>query len=305
MDQSVITLVTEQSGNLGPENLQKVLSLLQRMSVETVGEPDWLAPGRAVDIFLNGTQKNLLETVRKQLVDLPATDVFVQTAKGRFKKILVADMDATIIRQETLDELAVHLGIENKIRSITQRAMQGELDFHTALAERVMLLRDLPESALHQTIARLEYAEGARDLVSAMNTAGAKCLLVSGGFDLVTRSVAQSLGFYKDVSNRLEFANGRLTGRVLPPIVDKEAKKAALLASAQEFGISPDQVIAVGDGANDIPMLSEAGTGVGYHAKPAVRAATPYQVRYSNLTALLFLQGYRLGPQGAFLAPDR
>jgi phosphoserine phosphatase len=171
--------------------------------------------------------------------------------------------------------------------------MRGEIDFQEALRMRVKLLKGLPLAALFETIRQMEYSSGAAALVKTMGRQGAKCVLVSGGFDLFTSHVAATLGFHKNYGNQLVIQDQKLTGEIIPPIVDKHVKERLVIEQAQAFGCALEHVVAVGDGANDIPMLKKAGTGVGYFGKPAVLEATPHHIRHSDLTAILYMQGYR------------
>lgn len=225
--------------------------------------------------------------------DMPA-DIGIQPVAGRRKSLLVADMDSTMITVECVDELADFAGIKPQVARITEAAMRGELDFADALRERVALLADMPVEMLERCFAeRVRAMPGAEMLIRTMGDAGARTVLVSGGFTFFTERVASMLGFSRQVANRLEIANGALTGQVLPPIVDSATKLATLRAEAEEAGLTPAQVMAVGDGANDIPMIKEAGLGVAYRAKPTAVAAADVAIRHGDLTALLYLQGYR------------
>lgn len=252
-----------------------------------------LYPGRALDILVKG-EAPLLETLRQKLGSFGPFDIFVQWNNSfRKKKLLVADMDATMVVQETLDELAAHLNIKDEIAPITEKAMRGEIDFHEALRMRVKMLKDLPLEAIYETLACVEYSPGAATFIKTMRRFGAKCVLVSGGFDFFTVPVAQTLGFHQNFGNRLEVADGKLTGEVIPPIVDKHAKERLVVDQARGLGLDMQQVMTIGDGANDIPMLKKAGAGIGYFGKPAVQMATPYQIRHTDLRAALYMQGYR------------
>jgi len=202
-------------------------------------------------------------------------------------------MYSTLIEQECIDELADAVGLKEKVSSITERAMNGELDFESALRERVALLKGLPESELERVYKeKITLMPGARDLVATMRKHGAYCLIVSGGFTFFTSRVRMALGFDADRSNKLLAENGQLIGKVEEPILGKEAKLAALEETCAERGINLADALAVGDGANDLPMLMAAGSGVAYHAKPVVEAQAQIAIRHCDLSALLFLQGY-------------
>jgi phosphoserine phosphatase len=283
--QNVLTLIATAPGGLDESVARRIAAALPDASI------DWLAPGRAVDIAFSGAVPNGAEIVIRE--EAGSADMTIQPAANRRKRLLVADMDSTIVVGETLDELAAEAGIKDQVAAITVRAMNGELDFRAALAERVGLLKGLETIALDRVWTRTELMPGAMALVRTMRAHGAGAMLVSGGFDFFTGRVRTGVGFESDASNRLEVADGRLTGRVLPPILDKDAKVAALKAGAAERGLQMADCLTVGDGANDLPMLLEAGLGVAFCAKPSVAAAARVRVNQADLTALLYLQGYR------------
>ena len=207
--------------------------------------------------------------------------------------MLLADMDSTMIRQECIDELAAEAGVGDRVADITARAMNGELDFEEAIDERVGLLKGLPETVIQTVLAkRITYMPGGKTLLSTMKAKGAYAALVSGGFTAFTQAVAAELGFDETRANTLEVVDGQLTGRVVRPILGAEAKVSALQEITARLGLADHDVIAVGDGANDLGMLHRAGTGVALHAKPAVQAKSACRVNHGDLTALLFLQGY-------------
>jgi phosphoserine phosphatase len=220
-------------------------------------------------------------------------DWCLQRLEGRRKRLLVADMDSTIINVECLDELADFAGLKAEISAITERAMRGELAFEGALRERVGMLKGLPASALQQAYdERVRLNPGARTLVRTMAAHGARCALVSGGFTFFTSRVAQAAGFHVNRANTLVEADGALTGQVGDPILGKEAKLAALQEEAAALGIPLSATLAVGDGANDLAMIEAAGLGVAYRAKPVVAAQAHAKVDHADLTALLYFQGY-------------
>ena len=202
-------------------------------------------------------------------------------------------MDSTIVTSETLDELAAHAGLKDQVAAITERAMRGEIDFKGALRERVAMLTGLPEDALAQTLAGIELTPGARTLVRTMRAAGAYTALVSGGFGYFTSRVAAMCGFDEDRANSLLIEDGALTGKVGEPILDRESKLATLEELAVSKNVPLSATMATGDGANDLPMIQAAGLGVAFRAKPAVEEAAPAAIRHGDLTALLYLQGYR------------
>ena len=235
----------------------------------------------------------VLERARRHFAKQPV-DVNVLPAANRRKRLLVADMDSTIINCECLDELADMASIKARVSAITERAMRGELDFAATLRERVAMLNGLPLSALQRVYEeRIRLNSGARTLVATMRKFGAHTLLVSGGFDFFTTRVAKDAGFHAERSNRLLDDGTALTGLVREPILGREAKLAALETTTTELAIAPADALCVGDGANDLSMIARAGLGVAYHAKPIVAEAAGASIRYGDLTALLYLQGYR------------
>ncbi len=250
----------------------------------TVGAPDWLDKGIACDLPFDGTAA---------AIGLAGVDAIVLPADGRRKKLLVADMESTMIHNEMLDELADFLGLREKIAGITARAMNGEIDFAGALEERVGLLKGLAVGRLDEAATRIRYMPGGATLVATLQKHGAYCALVSGGFTYFTAMVRRALGFDLDAANVLEHDGISLAGTVAHPILGKEAKLTTLRRLAGERGLADADAISVGDGANDLPMLKAAGLGVAFHAKPAVAAQVPARIDHGDLTALLYLQGYR------------
>jgi phosphoserine phosphatase len=221
-------------------------------------------------------------------------DVVVQPLAGREKRLLVADMDSTMITVECIDELADYAGIKAEIAAVTEAAMRGELDFAAALDARVALLKDLDDGAIERCLAeRVRLMPGARTLVRTMRARGARTVLVSGGFTRFAEPVGEEIGFERVIANTLLTAGGRLTGAVGKPIVDADTKLQTLLAERDTLGLAESETLAVGDGANDLPMIRAAGLGVAYHAKPVVAAAAGARIEHNDLTALLWAQGIR------------
>jgi phosphoserine phosphatase len=255
------------------------------------GEAQWLAPDEAAEFPVAERPANLWEVWDE--VQTMRVDLVVQPAAGRKKRVLLADMDSTMIGQECIDELADMAGVGERVKDITARAMNGELDFEGALRERVALLKGL-DSAVIETVLRdrITFTPGGRELVATMKAAGARTILVSGGFTAFTRHVAAALGFDENRANTLLTDGGSLTGAVAEPILGREAKVSALKETVAALGLTETDAMAVGDGANDLGMLKLAGAGVALHAKPVVAAEVDRRVNFGDLTALLYLQGY-------------
>jgi len=255
----------------------------------------WLADSIACDIALRDDTD--LGAAREKILAVIAgtpVDLAVQEAETRRKKLLIADMDSTMIGQECIDELAAEVGLKDKVAAITARAMNGEIAFEPALRERVALLRGLPVSVVDEVIEkRITLTPGGRELIATMKAKGYYTALVSGGFTVFTSRIAETLGFDENRANVLLAEDGRLTGAVAEPILGKQAKVDALTDISQRLGISPEEAMAVGDGANDLGMLHLSGAGVALHAKPAVAAEAKIRIDHGDLTALLYLQGYR------------
>lgn len=270
---------------------------LDRAAVESLrdawggGPAQWLNPGIAAEFSLPVIPENRWQ-VWEGLQSL-GIDLVVQPAAGRRKRMLLADMDSTMIGQECIDELGAKAGFGPRIAAITARAMNGELNFEEALLERVGLMKGLPVSTIAEVLAeRITYTPGGRTLIATMKANGGHAALVSGGFTAFSGPVAAHLGFDEHRANVLLAADGLLTGDVARPILGREAKIAALHDIAARLGLTPAEVIAVGDGANDLGMLGQAGAGVALHAKPSVAAQCDIRINHGDLTALLYIQGY-------------
>ena len=221
-------------------------------------------------------------------------DVFQTPAQNRCKKLLLADMDSTIVVGETLDELSDHAGVKEEVARITARAMNGEMDFHEALALRVALLENLPESALQQTAAQIRLMSGAINFISGLKKSGTTTVLVTGGFTYFAKDIAAQAGFDFVHGNQLDIKDGHLTGGVIPPVLDKQAKLSFLQDYTAKLGLSPDETMAIGDGANDLPMLEAAGLGIGYHPKPLLQEKLINIILYNDLSAALYTQGVKI-----------
>lgn len=258
------------------------------------GEVRWLAPGIAAEFPIDRMPENRWQ-VWDDLQKL-GFDLVVQGAEGRKKKMLLADMDSTMIQQECIDELADVAGVGAQVSAITARAMNGELDFEGALTERLGLLRGLPESVIGRVIAeRITFMPGGHDLLRTMKANGAYCALVSGGFTAFTGYVAETLGFDENRANVLGIEDGKLTGVPVWPILGREAKVQAFLEISERLKLAHSEVMAVGDGANDLGMLQLAGAGAALHAKPSVAAQCDIRINHGDLSALLYIQGYAVG----------
>jgi len=279
--------------NLNETEVNAIIDALQDNGA-IIENVEVLSEAQAVDIYFAVLgQEEADELLLAYLANVPVDHV-VQGEYGRKKKLLICDMDSTIIQQECIDELAAFAGIKDKIAAITERAMNGELDFKDALRERVKMLEGLSENVLQEAFDKhITLMPGAKELVATMKVNGAKAVLVSGGFTFFTSRIQEIVGFDAQEANILEIEGGKLTGKVREPILDSQAKFNALHFYADEMGVSVKEALAVGDGANDLPMIKEAGVGVAIHAKPNVRAQAKVQVNNSDLLALLFLQGYK------------
>ncbi|WP_298567367.1 phosphoserine phosphatase SerB [uncultured Aliiroseovarius sp.] len=255
------------------------------------GDAIWLSADEAAEFDLQRLPSNQWEVWSE--LQVLGVDLVVQPSKGRRKKMLLADMDSTMIQQECIDELADEAGVGDRVKDITARAMNGELDFDGALKERVGLLAGLPETVIADVLSnRITLMPGGRELLATMKANGAYAALVSGGFTAFTAHVAQTLGFDENRANTLVIADGKLSGTVSLPILGREAKVAALRDISARLGLTHDEVMAVGDGANDLGMLGLAGAGVALHAKPSVAAECDIRINHGDLTALLYIQGY-------------
>jgi len=289
---SVLTLIAPTVGDLNTEIVQQAADCLHQ-SGASVNEPDWLSDGEACDLIFSGAKPKSVEPTLRDRFSNTRMDMTVQPVEGRRKKLLLADMDSTIVTTETLDELAEYAGLKEQISEITERAMNGEILFRDALKERVSMLKGLDSETMAKTMERVTYSPGAETLVRTMSANGAYTALASGGFRYFTGRVKQALGFDFEIGNEIEIAKGKFTGEIVGDIVTKAVKRQTLIALARQQGIDISETMTVGDGANDLPMLEHAGTGVAYHAHPIVIASAPYRIDHAGLDALLFLQGYK------------
>jgi len=283
----IATLIA--AGRLDDRLVDRALGLLREVDPRA-GFLHWIDEGDAADLRFDGDTK----AARWALDGIEGIDLVVQPEEPRWRRLFVADMDSTIIGQECIDELADYAGLKEKVARITERAMQGELDFPGALRERVRLLAGLDERELKRCLdERVRLTAGAETLVQTMRAGGASCLLVSGGFLSFAEPVARTVGFDRVRANRLVFAGGKLSGEVGDPIVDAITKREALIEAREQLGLKREDVLAIGDGANDKLMIEEAGLGIAFRAKPALVEVADAELRHHGLDALLWVQGVR------------
>ena len=269
---------------------------IARAAFSSTGQAKWLGPG-AVDIPFDAEAEPDRLALGERIRGLArAVDVVVQPIANRRKKLFLADMDSTMIEQECIDELADYVGLKAHVAAITERAMRGDMAFEPALRERVALLEGLPISVIDEVLReRIKLTPGGKTLVSTMRAHGTVTCMVSGGFTLFTDRIAAMIGFDENHANKLIIADGhKLAGKVADPIFGRDGKRAALIALRHELGLAKDDTMAIGDGANDLDMIMEAGLGIAYHAKPKVSVTAPARIDYGDLTALLYVQGYRI-----------
>jgi len=284
---AIVTLIA--AGRLDDRLIDRALGLLREVDSKA-SFLHWIDEGDAADLKFSGNLAN----ARWALSALEDADVVIQEEEPRFRKLLVADMDSTMIGQECIDELADFVGLKREVAEITERAMQGKLDFKAALRERVALLSGLEEDAIARCLAeRVVPNPGSATLVRTMRVGGAQTLLISGGFLSFAEPVGKMIGFDRVKANRLLFDGTQLNGKVSDPIVDAETKRASLIEAREQLGLRRDQVMAIGDGANDTLMVQEAGLGIAYRAKPALAEVADARLDYHGLDALLWVQGIR------------
>jgi phosphoserine phosphatase len=281
-DAYVIKLASEIEG-LDPER-QTVAELMARAGITSTG--DWLDSPHGYELHITANGVSAWSLWQTLTAAITATDVWLAPVRQAAIKLLICDMDSTLITTESLDELAAHVGIGEQVAAITSRAMNGELDFVEALNERVGLLKNLDYSVVEQCVAQTRFNTGARELIAHARTHGARTILVSGGFTPFADFVGRQLGCDRIIANTLDIAGHALTGRVLEPIVTKDTKLEVLQQECRDMGITAEQCCTIGDGANDIPMLVAAGTGVAYRAKDVVLRATPHHLSHAPLDVL-------------------
>lgn len=286
----ILILVSSDSAQpLRQEHLSKVGALAKAQDLPW----KWLKPGKAAEIVLETLPGSWSRSSLEELLKYDRIDFFlIPDDNHRKKKLLISDMDSTMVIGETLDDLAAACGLKSEVAVITEKAMSGQLNFQEALRTRVMMLKDLTEVALSDTAKEIQYTPGGEVLVRVMREHGAFCVLVSGGFTCFTEPVSEQLGFNAHHGNVLEFSDKKLTGRVVGPILDHQAKLDFLRQYASDQHISEIDCLAVGDGANDLAMIVAAGLGVGYHPKSYLKEKADNSVLYGDLSTLLYVQGY-------------
>ena len=277
---------------MAPKPTIEMPMLAEQLQARFQAEAKWLSHERVFEMAVAEVTEQIRDTLEEVVEDMPL-DIAIQPAEDRKKKLIICDMDSTIIEQECIDELADAAGVRGEVSEITARAMRGEIAFEAALKARVALLKGLPESMLQKVWEeQITFTDGAKELIATMKANDAHCALVSGGFTFFTGKVAEALGFDAPYANELITENGVLTGEVAEPILGKDSKVATLAQLMHSQRLSPRLVITVGDGANDIPMLCAAGLGIALHGKPKVREAADICIDYGDLRNLLYLQGY-------------
>ena len=291
---AILTLVASQSKKpINKAHFKEMGEIAKFYNYELTGKPAWLEGDKAADIVISDMPSTALIAHFREKLDEDKIDLFITEPGNRTKKLLLADMDSTIVAEETLDELAAFADLKEKVAEITARAMNGELDFHGAVRERVGLLKGLSTDALDKTLEATTVNPGARVLVKTMQAHDATCVLVSGGFTFFTEAVAEKVGFNHHHGNTLGIENNELTGEVVEPILDKYSKVEFLDQYCKDLIINADDCMTIGDGANDVPMLKRAGLGIGYYPKPAVACELKNIIKHGDLSTALYAQGYR------------
>jgi phosphoserine phosphatase len=292
----VLTLVSApDKARLDNALVASIAAALTRAGAK-VADPDWLDAGFACDLPFSGLAARPAQDIAQAMLGGDAVDCYAQGAAGRMKRLILCDMDSTIVTAETLDDLSVFAEDKAEIDALTQKSIKGEINFTESLIARVALLKGLTEAEFAVAYRKVELSPGAETMIRTLRRGGCYTALVSGGFRYFTSRVAERVGFHIDIANEFEMAEGKTTGKLVPPIVAPDGefgKLGRLHFLAKEHGLDLSQAATIGDGSNDIPMLAAAGMGCGYRGKPKVRAATGCQLNYADLTGLLFYMGYR------------
>ena len=288
-----LTLVASDTP-LSAGHLAKVEGFIGTHGLSLIDDPVWLNPHKAVDFKISDClNKSQMDELRQEL-NQNHIDVFCTALAGRRKKLLCADMESTIIKNEMLEELAEELGLRDTIAEITQRSMNGEIDFTQSLIERVAMLKDLSETKLTDSLPTLKINTGAKTLVQTMKKFGTTCVLVTGGFTFFSDYIAKKIGFDHHHANILDIQGGKLTGKLASEVLDPDSKLRFLEQYCQTLGIQTSETLALGDGANDLPMLTKAGLGAGYYPKPALKDVLMNQILHTDFTSVLYAQGYNI-----------
>lgn len=287
----ILTLVAA-AENLSDRHFTEIEKIIAAYGLHYTGKPAFLDIHKAGHVGISDTAQFSLVQHLREFLAKDRIDFFITSTKNRQKKLLLADMDSTIAVGETLDDLAEHAGLKDKIAAITALAMEGKLDFHQAIRERVALLKGLNTSALDETLAKTKLNKNADIFVKTMRAHGATCVLVSGGFKFFTSAIAKQAGFEFDHGNELGIENNQLSGLVIDPILDKHAKVDFLKKYMEKHSLTTEDCLTIGDGANDLPMLKMASLGIGYYPKDAVKAEITNCILYGDFTAALYAQGY-------------
>jgi phosphoserine phosphatase len=273
-------------------HLAHLENFIEDNSLGLSDKPKWLKKNHAAEISVrNKPNISHIQSLREALSE-DCIDVFVIPETNRLKRLLISDMDSTIVEGETLDEIADKAGIKDKVSQITESAMRGEIDFNESLKKRVSFLKSQPESLLNDVLNEINLNSGAEALVSIMNHTDATTVLVSGGFTFFTEAIARKIGFEHHHGNILDIKNGKILGTVTEPIVDSQSKYGLLIKYRESLNLSKEDTLAVGDGANDLPMLLEAGLGIGYKPKPIVLESVDNCIIHTDLSSILYLQGF-------------
>ena len=289
----ILTLIANPARSVLDDSIVAAVGAALESTGAVVGAADTLAPGIACDLPFEGLQPTDAEAVARRVIGRAPVDMAAQERAGRRKRLLACDMDSTLIENEIVDEIAAVAGLRDKIAPITARSVAGEIDFATSLAQRVALLKGLSESRYLEAGRAIRFMSGARALIATMRAFGAHTMIISGGFRAFTAQVRDALGMDQDEANDVEILGGVLTGRLLPPLVARESKAEILRTAAAALGIPLAETMAVGDGANDLAMVRTAGLGVAFHGTQRIRAGAAVRIDHGDLTALLYLQGYR------------